>query len=403
MNALRVAFAVVALVANGAAVADPRADRLDDYDRFCAFVGGHYAYFDGTRPDWDAACRAGRGAAADAPDRAAFVAVVERTLDALHDPHAHLGTSGPTSHRLVPTDADVHATWQDGRATIVDVREPSAAADAGVRPGMEVVAIDGLPVVEAVARWLSPALRSDDPAARDWALDIALAGLQDDRPVRVAVALDGVRSEHAYVPVHRAAEAVAARCFGDVAHLRFGNSIGDVATVAAFDAALDSLPCRRAIVLDLRDTPSGGNSTVARGILGRFVDRESAYQRHERIDELRETGIRHVWLETVEPRGRHVVAPLVVLVGHWTGSMGEGIAIGADAVRGAPVVGRPMAGLLGALDEERLPHAGFVVRVPAERLTHVDGTPREAFLPRPLPPGRDPLCAAVEVARGLSR
>ena len=43
-----------------------------------------------------------------------------------------------------------------------------------------------------------------------------------------------------------------------------------------------------------------------------------------------------------------------------------------------------MAGLLGALGERTLPHTGFVVRVPAERLYHVDGSPREAYVPQVL-------------------
>ena len=61
--------------------------------------------------------------------------------------------------------------------------------------------------------------------------------------------------------------------------------------------------------------------------------------------------------------------------------MGEGIAIGLNAVRGAPVLGSPMAHLLCALGETVLPHSKIAVRVPVEKLFHVDGTAREAFVP----------------------
>ena len=41
-----------------------------------------------------------------------------------------------------------------------------------------------------------------------------------------------------------------------------------------------------------------------------------------------------------------------------------------------------MAGLAGAVYGRTLEHTGIPVRVPAERLYHVDGTPRETFVPR---------------------
>ena len=65
--------------------------------------------------------------------------------------------------------------------------------------------------------------------------------------------------------------------------------------------------------------------------------------------------------------------------------MGEGLAIGFAAI-GARVEGDRMAGLLGAIYDLRLPNSGLVLKLPAERLHAVDGTPREAFVPQR--PGR---------------
>jgi carboxyl-terminal processing protease len=98
--------------------------------------------------------------------------------------------------------------------------------------------------------------------------------------------------------------------------------------------------------------------------------------------EERETGIRRSWLELVSPRGPFTYsAPLVVLVDHWTGSMGEGIAIGLDGARRARVVGTRMAGLLGAKAGEMLPHTGIRDSFPVEKLYHVNGTARESYRP----------------------
>jgi hypothetical protein len=78
---------------------------------------------------------------------------------------------------------------------------------------------------------------------------------------------------------------------------------------------------------------------------------------------------------------------VVVLVGPWTGSMGEGTAIGLHAARGAPVLGQPMAALVGGLGTVTLGNSRLQVKLPTEMLHHVDGTPREDFRPCAVLPG----------------
>src|SRR5262249_42149803 len=126
------------------------------------------------------------------------------------------------------------------------------------------------------------------------------------------------------------------------------------------------------------------------------------YQKHASPSEERDTGVRRSWLELVSPRGDFVYTRAVaVLVGRWTGSMGEGLAIGFDATGVGKVVGTPMAGLVGATMRFTLPHTDIGINVPNERLYHVSGTPRESFRPAVLVdvaragPGRDPFVDAA--------
>ena len=163
--------------------------------------------------------------------------------------------------------------------------------------------------------------------------------------------------------------------------IRFNDSLGNSATIAAFDDAMALALPGRPIILDLTDTASGGNTSVARAIMGWFVNKPTSYQLHTLPGEERETGIPRQWLEQVLPRpGKHHDGPVTVRVGRWTGSMGEGLAIGFDAI-GAHVAGGPMAGLLGAVYDYKLEQSGLVIKFPVERLFHVDGTPREKFIP----------------------
>ncbi|MCU0251223.1 MAG: S41 family peptidase [Vicinamibacterales bacterium] len=384
--------------------------RAADFAGFCDFVGESYAYFDLKATDWARVCAHHAPQAAAATRRSEYVAVLERALAELYDAHAHLGTHTPRSFRLVPSQTDLFARWQDGKAIIAAVRAGSGAEAAGLRPGMEVMALNGESIQAAVQPIEPEFLSRDDASARDWALQVALAGRHDQAVTRLLARVDDGRRLFEFVPHYpEPGSTLSSRAIGGVGHLRIHDALGQQALVQAFDQALAELQDTRALVIDLRDTPSGGNSAVARGIMGRLVTRMLPYQRHELVSEFRENGVRRVWAEYVAPRGTPCLKPLVVLVGRWTGSMGEGLAIGLHATRGAAVLGQPMAQLLGAIGQKVLPHSSIVVRVPVEKLFHVDGTPREAAVPCAVGgAGRDwraqdtELSAAVALAMRLA-
>ena len=384
----RVAIMMLLIMCLSVAAAEENSSLTDeqraaDFASFCQFVEDDYAYFDVKKTDWRQACAFYQNEVTGVTNRVAYVELLERVLGELYDHHAHLGTNTQKSPRLVPTQTDLVAEWLDGRAILKAVRTNSAAERAGLRPGFEVLAVDDQAIATSVALLEPRFLSRQDPAAREWALQVALAGRRD-RDVRRVTVRNGrsVREFEFVASSPKPSSLLSHRTVGTIGYISIHNSLGEQALVKDFDDALFKLLGVRALIIDLRDTPSGGNSTVARGIIGRFVREMLPYQRHELVSEFRSTGIRRVWNEYVAPRGTPFLQPLIVLVGPWTGSMGEGLAIGLNATRGAPVLGEPMAHLLGALSETVLPHSKITVRVPAEKLSHINGTPREAFAPR---------------------
>lgn len=408
-------FALAAILpaagaAQNAADTLPAEAYLQDFDALWEEVRGGYAYWHRTHTDWDRVRELYRPRAAQASSRREFLGVLEAVVRELYDSHAHVAANTASSPRLVPSGTDVWAEWRGGRAVITDVRPGSAAERAGVRAGMEVTRIGGRPAAEAAREIMPRALAARDPAAEDVALRVALAG-RHDGPVRLELAGEDGRARTAeFVPgVYERPDAplTARRLEGGIGYIRIHNTLGDTRLLAAWDSALEALGDTRGLVLDLRDTPGGGNTTVARGIMGRLISREQPYQRHELAAEEARHGVRRIWVEHVAPRGPFTYTqPVVVLVSRWTASMGEGLAIGLDGMGRARVVGTAMAGLQGALYDIALPRTRLTVRIPAERLFHLDGTPREAWLPptRPDPPrhpGDDPaLAAALELLRG---
>jgi C-terminal processing protease CtpA/Prc len=372
-----------ATVLSRAAGADA-ADNESDFRQFCDFVRTEYAYFDLKATDWRTTCDSLMPTAKGARTRDEFVATLETALAQLYDSHSHLGTNTSASLRLVPTGSQLRLAWLAGKAVVTDVRRDSAAARAGIHAGDVLIALDGIPAEKVVSALEPRHLLRGDPLARDWALNVAVAGrhLQKTRTLALETSSGQRMVEFNADDTGEQPGLLESRRIGNVGYVRIHNSLGDDALVSAFDKVVGEFAGVAGLVLDLRDTPSGGTSSVARGIMGHLVATPSPYQRHEYVAEGRETGVPRVWVEYVTPRSPRLDAPMVILVGAWTGSMGEGIAIGLNSARGAPVIGRRMAQLLGALGETRLSHSGIVVRVPNEKLSHVNGTPRESFAPR---------------------
>ena len=118
-------------------------------------------------------------------------------------------------------------------------------------------------------------------------------------------------------------------------------------------------------------------------LTGWFVTKPPAYQVHGLPREEQQNGVPRQWVEQVLPRaGKHHKGLAVIRVGRWTGSKGEGLAMGFNLI-GAKVTGDRMAGLLGAIYDYKLPASGIVLKLPTERLMSVKGVARENFVPTP--------------------
>src|SRR5205085_7154128 len=92
----------------------------------------------------------------------------------------------------VPTGLDLWAEWRKGRAVITQLRSGFSAEQAGLRVGMEIISINGLPFEEAVARRLPKSLKPINLHARNWALRAVLAGTHDRPRIITAKNRNGV-------------------------------------------------------------------------------------------------------------------------------------------------------------------------------------------------------------------
>ncbi|MCU7551753.1 S41 family peptidase [Chitinophagaceae bacterium LB-8] len=360
-----------------------------DFDYFLNTIKEDYCYWDKKQTDWEKVKAIYIPALDTITAKGGFVLLMEKLFYELYDHHASLNTNTAASQRLVPSGTDLWAEYINGKPVITEVRRDFGAYKAGLKAGMELHAFNDVPIEQAIQPFLGKSLKTVTPEAKSYALRVLLAGTHLGNR-KVSVKDKGMLYDfYPDQPVnlleeHRYEGNLAVRSYGDIGYLKINNSLGDNNVIVSFDSALNSLMHTRALIVDLRETPSGGNTTVARAILGRFITKEMFYQKHELTAEQRQYGVKRSWVEIVSPRAALYSKPLIVLVDHWTGSVGEGIAIGFDALQRATVMGTKMAGLNGANYSYTMPNTGIGFSFPVEKIFHVNGRPREDFLPKVL-------------------
>lgn len=336
--------------------------------------------------------------AAAARTKTEHLRVLEAFVYAMGDHHSHLGTNDGDSPRLVPTGASIWVDGVGGKLMVTQVRPVGsglAMREAGLREGMEIIAIDGVPVAQALKP--PPATADKADAMLGFAGRVALAGTRKHMPTITARGGDGRDVTLDVMAATDGSSGLASLTFPapDVAVIRLDNSIGDSDLNPVFDVLMGKAKNAKAIILDLRDTRSGGNSDVAKPLMAWFVDGTRGYQTHENSEKR--------WTEQVTGRRDRFTGKLIVLVDHWTGSMGEGTAIGLRAAAGAKIVGTQMAGLRGAIEGFDLPCYGVGFRLPIERLYEVSGTPRELARPDVVVSGSELAAAGPDRDVALER
>ncbi|MBI3138418.1 MAG: peptidase [Sphingobacteriales bacterium] len=363
-----------------------------DFNYFWTSINDEYCYFNKKQTDWDKVKDLYSRLIDTVQSRGAFVAVLEKALYELYDHHCNFNTNTDFSRRLVPTSTDVWADYFNGKPVITEVRKNSGAEACGVRAGMEVISINNVPVETAVQTFMPQSLKQPDPEAKNFSLRLLLAGNHiqprkftlkyEDKVSDYFPDQSGMQLEHiTYV------NKIDTKMYGDVGYIRINNCLFDNALVSAFDSVMHTLSKSKALLVDLRETPSGGNSSVARAILGWFINQDHFYQKHEYYAEEKMYGIKRSWEEIASPRkNKYYGKPLVILVNHWTGSIAEGITIGFDAFHRphTKIIGTTMARLNGAVYSYEMPNTKIKFSFTAERLYHVNNLPREQYVPQVL-------------------
>ena len=352
-------------------------DTLHDIDYICRLVPQKYAYYKSRESSWQQACEQAKTQGLTVVSKQDSLAVFEHLLDALYDSHASLGTNSGQSPRLTPSGSDLWLEWNGPDLPVIAIRSGGGANKAGIKIGDKIISIHGQKPKDAALERITTNREYISDKRMNWATNAAAAGYRN-----IERSFDVLREGEVLSfkvgdpePIEDLPPISHRIMNSNIGYFKFNNSLGNSQTVKAFENALGDMKKMQAWILDLRDTPGGGNTDIAEPIMGRFLTQDREYQTIVEIGN-------KPYNRKIPPQGPETLnGPVIILVGRWTGSMGEGMAIGFDGMGRGNVLGSPMAGLAGGTNGFTLPSTGIPVWFPTYDLAHLDGTPRYLWQP----------------------
>lgn len=357
-----------------------------DFSFFWQTIHDNFAYFNKQHTNWEKVKTLYQPSVDSIQNETDFIRLLENVNNELYNGHIFLNRNTAASNRLIPLGADLKVSYEANKFVVTELREGFNAENCGIKTGMVIVKYNNITIDKAIREFLPKSVPTFNKEMYEYAANMLLAGTHNLKREITAIVNgkeqtfypDNIpnKTETNYVTVLESKV-----LDNNTGYIRINNSLGNTDLINAFDHALDSLNGTSALILDLRETPGGGNTTVARAMMGRFIEKELPYQKHIYTAEEKETGIKRTTLEIVSPRKVIYKKPLVILVGYWTSSMGEGIAIGFDGMKRGTVLGTKMAGLLGEIYTYEMPETKIPFSFPVVQLQHINGQPREDYTP----------------------
>ena len=305
----------------------------------------------------------------------------EYILDEFYDSHLMLNTNRNSSFRL---HSQIYAIIKNDKIIVSNIWQTQLENIEHDIIGAEIIKINGVNFNKAIDEFPTECNDKKLKSVREWISNKIIAGRRNQPRVLTLKTTKNKILEFDLDKLKTIEEnkLLKTEIKNGIGIIRINNSLGNNNLISEFDKSLKELENTKGLVIDLRNTVGGGNSYVARGIMGRFINKQKPYQKHQIFEEYDGNEIiERSWIEYVSPRGIQYRNPVVILVGRWTGSMGEGLAIGFEGMERGEVVGSEMERLAGEMNGFSFKNQNYGYRLSVAKIYHINGMPREKYLP----------------------
>jgi carboxyl-terminal processing protease len=352
----------------------PEDEKIAGLSRLWSEAKYNFAFFDRLPSlDWDALYLSYLPKVRAATTTLEYYDILAEFYAQLHD--GHTGVNYPRQLGALFGYPPVSTKLVEDRVFIDIVQDPSLK-DQGIVRGLEVMAIDGIPVKEYGKTRIAPhvgASTQQDLEVRTY--EARLLGGRKDVPVRLTLADAAGQTFEKVLPRPTQAERAKLprapwRRFdfrmlpGDVAYVAL-NTFGDDGVVKDFDAAYAEIEKSNGLILDVREN-GGGSSGTGYSILAYLTSepfRDSQWSTRDYRPSYRAWGMPEKWYRgeagTVQPRGPHpYTKPVAVLTSAGTFSAAEDFAVAFDSMKRGKIIGEPTGGSTGQPLSFGLPGGG---------------------------------------------
>ena len=250
---------LAALTICASAYAQPVAGVGDDAAAMLEEIKRTYAYPERIEEGWARRFRSLADRIDILETRSDLLDFAEEALHRLCDHHAITGPSSQRSAALVPSFADLWIEAADADDYVISqVRQGSPAAHADIRVGDRLLAVNGLPMPKAIDRFW----RGEPPqgaSCLSYAARVLASGPRNGLRA-LSLQRDGALFEAELdslynTDVERGDGPVSIRWFkDDIVCMGFNDSLGDSATITAFDAVMLEAPSGARFVIDMLET-----------------------------------------------------------------------------------------------------------------------------------------------------
>jgi hypothetical protein len=305
----------------------------------------------------------------------------EYLLDEFYDNHLTLRTNRKSSFRLF---APIYTTIENGKPIITDIWQTQINNLNRNIIGAEILKFNGIEFQQVIKDFPTHCNDKTLPETKEWIANKILAGRYNE-PRILSLKLRNnkeIEFDLDSIKLINNNNLLTSKTVNDIGIIRINNSLGNDNLVSEFDKTLDGLSNTKGLIIDLRNTIFGGDSYEARGLMSRFIKEPKPYQKHSFIAKSENNpDVERSWIEYVSPRLEQYENPVIILVGRWTGSMGEGLAIGFEGMERAEIVGSEMRRLAGEVYDFGFKHQRYGYKLSTAKLYHVNGTIREKYIP----------------------
>ncbi|WP_298369332.1 S41 family peptidase [uncultured Lutibacter sp.] len=305
----------------------------------------------------------------------------EYLLNEFYDNHLTLKTNTNSSFRLF---APIYTTIKNGKLIVTNIWQTQIESSNQNIIGAEIIKFNGIEFEQVIKDFPTHCNDKSLPETREWIANKILAGRYNE-PRILSLKLPN-KKEIEYnldnIKLKENNSLLSSKTINKIGIIKINNSLGNDNLVSEFDKTLNELLNTKGLIIDLRNTIFGGDSYEARGIMSRFIKDPKPYQKHSFIEKSENNpNIKRSWVEFVIPRLEQYEKPVIILVGRWTGSMGEGLAIGFEGMGRAEIVGSEMRRLAGEVYDFSFLHQKYGYKLSTAKLYHINGTIREKYIP----------------------